>query len=307
MSDARSDCRNAFGTALRLVAVAVILFLAAVVGCQPARDGSQPPPDVAVAGQGQVAPPIAARIRMIRVADDDGTRAADITPEQFEQWVDFANRVFHPAGIRFEFDRRDVGSLHSTPLNRATGFAGERWDEARHLGNRLASRHADRISVLVRHGPEQEPIGQGFSGGDIDFIIMPGFAATRVCGHQNVGLFAHEMGHFLGLGHTFSKEFATLTEAEAWLGQHGRDGFDGDGIADTPPDPFIRDDAVQCRALGTLVLDGERFPLPRDNVMSYYDAPAKVLTREQTARARATLSLRLRRPTNAEAVEPLEA
>ena len=45
MSDAGSDCRNAFGTALRLVAVAIVLFLGALVGCQPTGDESPPPPD----------------------------------------------------------------------------------------------------------------------------------------------------------------------------------------------------------------------------------------------------------------------
>jgi len=36
------------------------------------------------------------------------------------------------------------------------------------------------------------------------------------CGKQSIELFAHEVGHYLGLLHTFAKDFGTVAEAEAW-------------------------------------------------------------------------------------------
>ena len=95
--------------------------------------------------------------------------------------------------------------------------------------------------MLFRHGPGPNPTGGGFSWVDYDFVVMPGFDITTVCGKQNIGVFAHEVGHYLGLRHTFAREFETVAEADAWLKDHKGDVscFDGDRLSDTPPDPFI--------------------------------------------------------------------
>jgi hypothetical protein len=68
--------------------------------------------------------------------------------------------------------------------------------------------------------------------------------------------------------------------------------FDGDQLADTPPDPMI--DALHGATEDFVVLDGNRLPIPRDNIMSYWDSPRKTLSSMQIANARWTLATRSR-------------
>jgi len=44
--------------------------------------------------------------------------------------------------------------------------------------------------------------------------------------------------------------------------------FDGDGLFDTPPDPFIRE--IDCSPAVSIDLNGISFDLLRNNNMSYY-------------------------------------
>jgi hypothetical protein len=150
-------------------------------------------------------------------------------------------------------------------------------------------------TVPVR--PGAAATGGGFSWSDLNFVAMPGFAVTTVCGHQNIGILGHEIGHYLGLAHTFAAEFATQADAQTAFTNSGFNPsiFDGDGLSDTPPDPWIRQNANQCGATNTVVLNGSSgpvaFPLPKGNVMSYYDAPT-TFTGQQKDRIRSTIDSR---------------
>jgi hypothetical protein len=135
--------------------------------------------------------------------------------------------------------------------------------------------------LIFRHGRGRQPTGAGFSWVDYDFVVMPGFEVTTICGRQNIGVFSHEVGHYLGLSHTFAREFETVAQADEWLRDHKGQvsSFDGDGLSDTPPDPFIK--AIQCDRASSVVLQGKRITFDRKNIMGYWYNSSKTLSRQQ--------------------------
>ncbi len=239
-------------------------------------------------------PEMVVRVQAVQVSDDDGGRAADITPAEVARWVDMTNEVWAAAGIRFVFDSADgdFSDLRSTLLNDLQSKGYKRWVEAVAAGNREAARHPGKVTLLFRHGTGPAPLANGFASTDYDFIVMPGFRPAVYHTSQGTTALAHEMGHYLGLLHTFGPEFKTVAAAEAKFRESGMDPavFDNDHLADTPPDPLI--DTLHGASEDYVVLDGVRLPIPRDNIMSYWDSPSKTLTPMQVADARRTLATR---------------
>lgn len=202
------------------------------------------------------------------------------------QWVDFANTCYRPAGLRFLYEpERDFTDLRSTLLNGVTGNTDPDWLEARAEGNRVAATHPDALVVFFRHGPDAEPTGAGFSWWTYDFIVMPGWAVAEHCGVEKPKMLSHEIGHYLGLPHTFAGMYQSEVGAELAFERSELDPgcFDGDGFTDTPPDPLVR--PYECEDVDRIALMGETFVLPRTNIMSYY-FEAKSLSPQQAARAR---------------------
>jgi hypothetical protein len=139
--------------------------------------------------------------------------------------------------------------------------------------------------VFFRHGRGPQPTGAGFAGTDYNFVVMPGWADDLHCGHDHVSALSHELGHHLGLRHTFARVFDVPGQAADFLAACGGDvrAFDGDGLQDTAPDPGVR--TTECQAIDALELGGARVPLARRNIMSYYDQPES-LSHEQIERLR---------------------
>jgi hypothetical protein len=260
-----------------------------------------PPPNPAY-------PLLTVHLEAVAVSDDDGRRAVRITPQQVKQWVDKANEIFAQASVRFVFDSDlDFVTFESTTLNDMTGDSDTNWKREVDTGNRVAADHAGKLVVFFIHGPEQGATGGGFSASNYNFVEMPGFNDTTVCGYQNIGILAHEVGHYLGLAHPFAVAFRSSQEAEAYLSAHGNDPtvFDGDGLSDTPPDPFISTPQFQCNPGESITLNGRKFLLPRKNIMSYYSTSGfdrTDLTAQQSAIVRWVMNVRAKNgmatPTN---------
>jgi len=241
-------------------------------------------------------------LHAVRVGDScAGSRVAQISPEQVVRWVAKANEVYAPARIRFEFDptpkKGDWADLNDTDLNNlAADLPGDpAWERAKSTGNTLASHYPRKVLVLFRNGPDAAPTGGGFSSNMYNFVVMPGFDVTTICGPtQNAYLLAHELGHYFGLSHTF-RQFKTAAEASAAFTAAKNDPkfFDGDGLAETPPEPYIEE--KQCGSDPLVVLNGIPFPLLRQNIMSYYASDTKTLMPRQVEMVRATMKGRFDR------------
>ena len=160
-------------------------------------------------------------ILAVRVSDDDGWRRTPITPIEIKRWVDHGNYIYAPSGIQFLYKTADgMVELKSTRLNNFNGNSDPDWQESRRAANRVAAEHPGKLTLIFRHGPGPHPISHAFSWIDSDFVIMPAFSAANVCGRPNMGTFPHEVGHYLGLWHTFAKMFETVAQADVWLKDH---------------------------------------------------------------------------------------
>jgi hypothetical protein len=236
---------------------------------------------------------ITVRLQAIRVADDDGGRPAAIDAELFGEWVSFANTCFAPTGIVFTYDpATDFADVRNTLLNNIAdpNDTFPDWRAQGTLGNEIAAQYPDKILVVVRHGPGPISVYGGSGDPAHGFIILPGLEGWISCGVLALRALPHELGHYFGLGHTLAREFTSVAEAEQHFKDNGRDPsvFDGDGFSDTPPDPDVY--SLNCESATTeITLDGVRFELPRDNLMSYYTG--STLTPMQGAAARVLAKL----------------
>ena len=225
-------------------------------------------------------------IQAIFLANDDGSKPAPISAAEVDAWRLRANLIWNAACFNFTFDK-SVGSpdyvwVKSTLLNSIEDTTSPDWPAQKHLASDLASLYPGKLVMLFRYGPDATPIGSGLTWIDMNFIVMPGFQATSICGVQNIGLMAHELGHFLGLPHTYAEAFETYGDALSYYIAYGgtaaSDVFEGDGRDQTYPDPFIDTWAYQCDpATKSVTFMSEEFPLPRDNVMAHYYPSSRVL------------------------------
>lgn len=249
----------------------------------------------------------------------------------FSDAVAQVNRIYERAGISLSVADADWRTAPSTEINTTvTGSAGTLRTDFRDIMLRTFGEQAIAdgfVAVVLTN------TGGGFSGlnGRDDYLKMPSNldktnGQTGLNGYA--GVFAHELGHYFGLVHTFNDSlYAKTAQAKAQQfalkGGWTPNAFDADGLADTYPDPgpWVYEERASG-ALGTLssfqgCSGSEPYELPgvvvgwdwhpsftlqpdRLNMMSYFrcDLPGTIdklrLTPQQAALMNATLNGPLR-------------
>ena len=108
----------------------------------------------------------------------------------------------------------------------------------------------------------------GFAYGGIGGGSSSGIFIEKTAGVSS-GVFAHEMGHYCGLLHTFEGNGVELVNGDNCTTA-------GDGICDTPADPFVPGEEMTdyvegCRFISPKTdANGEYYNPDLGNVMSYY-------------------------------------
>jgi hypothetical protein len=268
-------------------------------------------------GLGETAPMIEIPLRVVHVLDAQGKAefsdrsSAVLTPSAVQKKIDVINEMYQATRIRFTFDAKDFETRRDDYLNldsdppaagtkvtdrdskpKATGT----WEHLRAF-EEVGAERPDRLTILVHRGSEwwwdersQKWIfAVGFSRGG-NGIQPNGRGTIRVSATEN-SVWAHELGHALGLPH-ISKDGVDIPSnitSEAEIGRvcgqylarggnpvHPEYAIDGDyhvGIRDTPPDPGVRfwgTSRELSRVVQVTIPGREPFPLfvSRNNVMA---------------------------------------
>ena len=253
------------------------------------------------------------RIHAIPLSDDDGGRAFNFTAADLADLVKRANQRFKAASIEIAFDpKHDWRPRRSTAHNNLQN-SGTNWFK---LGNSIAARIPGKIVLFFRHGPDPtDPTGNGHAyppntgqtkpssaGLPTDNVNYVAFPNTKNGINQGDGnFFCHELGHYLGLFHTFpgwgnftvyGSNPGALTGAQAvqslvrYIRNNGGTtaAMNGDLLADTAHDCGTVVYTAQGLSHGPTGpaslnikgrLDGQdynfTFRPPRNNIMSYFN------------------------------------
>ncbi len=272
------------------------------------------------------------RIHAIPLSDDDGGRAFNFTAADLADLVARANQRFQNTSIEIKFDpKHDWRPRRSTALNNLQN-SGANWFA---LGNALAAKIPGKIVLFFRHGPGAGPTGNGHAyppniglpvppsvglpTANVNYVALPN---TKNLINQGDGnFFCHELGHYLGLYHTFpgwgsaevyGSNAGSLTgpQAIARVVRYVRNNggtvaaMNGDLLSDTANDCSTVVYSAQGLAHGPSgpatinlkgTLDGLPYNLtfspPRNNVMSYFGwGSAQRFTAQQIQRMHLTLA-----------------
>lgn len=273
------------------------------------------------------------KMHAVLLSDDDGKRRVPITTNQINMWVDKANEGFKRsnAGINIVFDASagsdDWERVKNTKLNNLDSGDPDGWDD----GNKFAAKYPGKMVVYFRYGKGKKETdsttANGFAffpkeaypdrGNQTNFIAMPGdFNATSVIvggtgpdgwkWEQGIKQLLHDIGHYLGLPHTFpgSHDQNTDTPAKAsnYINHHDKYpglamALDGDGIAHTPPEAgqsfYRKQNWNPCGSKNIYTINTDNgllsfFPL-RNNPMSYFSCEPFRFTKGQVDKMTNTL------------------
>lgn len=254
------------------------------------------------------------KVKLVLVADTGGLNESKMTPEHFKAQVDYANDVYKNT-VQFLFDPKvDVIKVKNTLINRdfelqpgETVNGKDRTKDYKHRVNSKRYTHAKNsyarslgnvLVVFSARGNQMtwDKVSLTFSeterqfaySNTVDQYVMMTWGNTN-----KQALFAHEVGHYLGLGHT--QAASPLNDDDLWQEvfnafENGYKGvldkiFDGDGwrVSDTPADPGPDYWAFQtgnaCGPVDTVTTKKKLFGTEakitfqpdRRNVMSYFD------------------------------------
>lgn len=157
-------------------------------------------------------------ISPVRVANDNGTNGVSLTSCQLNRWLNVANDTYRGAGIRFVWDGT-FKTLNSSAMNAYACSGDPEW----------LKDYADQLATSTYGAPDKLVIyfrnnggGGGCGSPSREYMVMPDFDGTSTTYYlrdgsttstidcpdtpptsDNIKLFAHEVGHYLGLGHTY--------------------------------------------------------------------------------------------------------
>ncbi len=207
-------------------------------------------------------------LQSVQLSDDDGSRQTPLDPAVMQSQVDWANKAFESASIRFVWNpKKDIAQMRSTKLNRMETDEKYTWKKLVADAASVAAKYPNRLLLLHRYGTGKDPAGDSFSGGDLLFVASCG---SNGWGDRYWNL-AHEISHNLSLPHPHGgPEFANVAAAEKYFIENGKDPkiFDGDGLDDTPAFPAIPS-TYWDDGHNTITVCGVDFTIPRGNVPSY--------------------------------------
>lgn len=252
-------------------------------------------------------------IQAIILSNDNGSNAAPITLAEIDIWVQVANANYTGHGYELTFDHADVSYVKSTMLNNPPNTP-ENWQPDPEHGiyfspdamydmfaNSVGAGYPDRIVVLFRGVG-----GGGWSWGppNLRYVSMPSYTHTcidkptpGIC-NPNDTLLAHEVGHYLGLAHTFwETNCSALTTANSDGDAGGQSASTtADDISDTAADPgaACAPTANLACAGGSVTVNGISFTPPWSNLMSYHDCLPESMSLDQRAAINYTLQHAMR-------------
>ncbi len=233
-------------------------------------------------------------IQALRVADDDGQNMANISPDEIIRLVNKANDIFAQAGIRILFDpQKDVDLVQSTVIANMLGKDDLHWQWEMDIADQIAAKYPGKLVIFFRQKTVEEPGRKGnFFWWDYNFTIVP-IEGEKKCGSLDNTRLAHEIGHYLALGNTYTEEFPDLEMAVEAYKRSGYNlsAFDGDTFSDTPADIYIDTPENQCGTSDSITIEGGTIPVKRGNLMANY-SPRSALTLMQIARMRYMLAMR---------------
>ncbi|WP_437587649.1 FG-GAP-like repeat-containing protein [Sorangium sp. So ce1000] len=251
------------------------------------------------------------RLHVIALSDDSNTAATatTVTPAQICTNLSNANPVYAPAGLRFVFDQAtDWETRSSTALMNSVNRSVVSWWN---LPNQIADQHPGKLVIFLgvspsgnahAYPPDSAGIldprpGQALPTDNVKYLAYYN-RAGNVAPNANISTFPHELGHYLGLFHTFpSWGSLSVAQATTAVQTYGASGVDGDLLSDTPADPgTATTDSVyggppaRCANDGDVVVAGVTLSPDRHNIMSYYGCPPYHLSNEQIDAIKATLA-----------------
>jgi pregnancy-associated plasma protein-A len=252
------------------------------------------------------------RFHFVALSDAGGANGPTFGPNDVQPWITAANTIVGTAaGVQFQYrSNLDWEAVTSTPLNNQMCYGGES-AAARAEADRIVAAHPGKIVVFLRRlcngwNPSSsyaeppdigQPIAAGWGSGLNYIVTNNNFAPSATA-----DLFVHELGHYLGLYHTFpgtsDAQFNSNTAVANWLSAGNN--FNGDLIADTAEDPGAQiwgANGLDACTTSSITLSGNTYSPSRTNVMSYYLACTanENITPGQVAKIQATLSHASRR------------
>ncbi|MCC7467396.1 MAG: zinc-dependent metalloprotease [Saprospiraceae bacterium] len=255
-----------------LIFRALCLFSPALLAAQQPHSGCGTPHPKNVleftAAENLSANPYVVQIFVHILRNDDGTNAA-MTDATLRQNLDRMAAFYRPHNICFTFVGRDFIDNTTWNTNYSTADIG-----ALHAVNP----HSDAIDIYVHRNDFE---GSGGNAYDIP--------SSKCSVSANASFnFEHEMGHCLGLLHTF----------EDFMGAECPDGSgcgsDGDFVCDTPADfPGSQNMNSGCTYTGSQTIhcngSDQTYNPPTNNIMSYWAACYAQFSAGQGTRMRNTI------------------